>query len=164
MRKALLFAASVAFALGALLAACAAQAKPVVETARTGAYAVTLKVLPAESFSGAHAAMAWDSGAKPVMLDAASKPNHHLVVFVKKDGKPVEDATVTIRYRMADAKGATWTSVPVARMHVAGKGPATTHYGNNVTIAPGTYMALVTVDGSAPAQFRFTLRPKWKKK
>jgi hypothetical protein len=40
---------------------------------------------------------------------------------------------------------------------VAGEGMNTTHYGNNVKLAPGTYEALVTVNGQGPAIFHFSL-------
>jgi hypothetical protein len=33
----------------------------------------------------------------------------------------------------------------------------TTHYGNNVRLEPGSYEARVTVNGSAPATFQFSL-------
>ena len=157
MRKTLLFAAAVAFALGAFLASCAAQAKPVSQSAAIGSYQVTLKVLPAESFTGADEEMVWDGGAKPDLLGSTPAPNHHLVIFVKKDGKPVEDATIRIHYRTLGTTAGKWDSLPVARMYVKGKGRATMHYGNNVHLAPGNYEAKVQV-GNAPAHvFRFTV-------
>jgi len=157
MRKSLLFAATIAFALGAFLASCAAQAKPVSETATAGPYQVTLKVLPAESFAGAHKEMTWDGGAKPALLGSKPQPNHHLVVFVQKGGKPVENATVHIRYRMSGNASAPWQTLPVARMYVKGKGRATMHYGNNLHLAAGDYEAKVQV-GNTPAHvFRFTV-------
>ena len=89
--------------------------------------------------------------------------HHHLVAFVKQDGKPVEDATVTISYReVASGKGnmgksGDWTQLEVVRMHAAGKGLASTHYGNNVHLASGTYDVRVSVNGSAPASFEVSL-------
>jgi hypothetical protein len=157
MQKAFLYAASLAFAIGVLLVACAAQAQGVSQNATAGAYSVALKVLPAESFAGPGADMAWDGGARANMLNGAKKPNHHLVVFVQKDGKPVEKANVSIRYRMLSPKKTGWKSLPVARMHVAGKGPETTHYGNNVMLPAGSYEARVKVNGSPAAVFNFTL-------
>lgn len=158
MRKLLLLAASAAFMIGALLTSCAAQAtgqaKPIAITATSGGYTLTLRVLPAESFAGPHAEMTRESGAKPDMLSASPPPNHHLVCFVKKNGKPVENARVNIRYRM---RGGAWKSLPVVRMDVTGAGVATTHYGNNVYLAPGSYEAQVTVNNAPPRTFRFTL-------
>jgi hypothetical protein len=143
--------------LGTLLAPRAAQAQKISKTAEAGAYSVTLKVLPAESFSGPGAEMVWDSGAKPSLLNGPVHPNRHMVAFVKKDGSPVEDAAVAISYRRVSPKMGGWTRLPVARMHVAGQGLESTHYGNNVRLGPGSYEVRVTVDGSGPASFRFSL-------
>ena len=158
MRKTLLFVAALSFALGAFLVSCAAHAaQPVSQTAMAGPYSVTLKVLPAESFAGPKAEMVWDGGAKPDRLNAKHAPNHHMVVFVKRQGKPVEHGKVRIHYRMASAKPGAWMTLPVARMHVAGKGAATTHYGNNVDLPPGSYEVEVRVNDAPPHTFRFTL-------
>ena len=157
MGKALPYALSIAIiALGASIAS-AGTGEDVTETAMGGPYSITLKVLPAESFSGPDAAMTWDSGAKAVLLDSPLHPNHHMVVFVKRDGKPVEDASVVIRYRETKPKESSWMTLPVARMHMTGKSMATTHYGNNAEFAPGHYVAEVTVDGGEAVVFHFTL-------
>jgi hypothetical protein len=47
-------------------------------------------------------------------------------------------------------------AVPVVEMQAVGKGPASTHDGNNVTLAPGTYTVTVTVNGGPPATFTVT--------
>jgi len=157
MGKTLPYALSIAIiVLGASIAS-AGTGKDVTETAMGGPYSITLKVLPAESFSGPDAAMTWDSGAKAVLLDSPLHPNHHMVVFVKRDGKPVEDANVVIRYRETNPKESSWMTLPVARMHMTGKSMATTHYGNNAEFAPGNYVADVTVDGGKAVVFHFTL-------
>ncbi len=157
MRSLPLFAAALIFAAGGLFAAGVAHAQVVSKTAMAGAYSVSLKVLPAESFMGPHAAMAHDAGAAPVTLNGPEHPNHHMVVFVKKDGKPVENATVGIVYRELSPHMGKWITLPVARMHVAGKSLATTHYGNNLKIGPGSYEARVTVNGTSTATFHFML-------
>ena len=54
-------------------------------------------------------------------------------------------------------KKSDWTSLPVARMHVSGKGLETTHYGNNVWLAEGKYEARVTVNNNPSAVFQFSL-------
>ena len=155
--------AALTLAVGAFLAPGVARAQNISKTATAGAYTVTLKVLPAETFTGAGAEMARDAGAAPDAVNGPGKPNHHLVAFVTKDGKPVEDATVTISYRQASANTAgsdgmgSWTALGVVRMHVAGKGPETTHFGNNVHLAAGSYDVRVSVNGSAPATFRISL-------
>ena len=144
--------------LGLGLAITAAAANGIEETAMTGPYLVTLKVLPAESFTGTNAEMAWDAGAQPVKVNSPAKPNHHLVAFIQRDGSPLEHATVTIRYRRVEPGTTDWQILPVARMHVAGKTLATTHYGNNVRLLPGRYTAEIAVDGGQPAVIRFTLK------
>lgn len=155
MRKILLLTAAVAFALGTFLSSCAAQAKNVSRSATVGPYQVTLKVLPAESFTGKNEEMVWDGGAKPVLLNSKSHPNHHLVVFVKKDGNPVEDAAIRIHYRMSGNASAQWQTLSVVRMYVKGKGRATMHYGNNVHLAPGNYVAKVTLANEPAHLFHF---------
>jgi hypothetical protein len=118
----------------------------VVQTQKAGPYTITLRVLPAESFTGMNAEMIRDGGAQPVLKGGPAYPNHHMVAFIKKDGKPVEHARVTIEYR--STPGAEWTKVPVARMYAKGKGRKSTHFGNNVTLQGGKYEVRVTVDGS----------------
>ena len=39
-------------------------------------------------------------------------------------------------------------AVPVVVMEAMGKGPGSTHYGNNVTMPPGAYRVDVTVNGT----------------
>ena len=149
--------AVLACALGILLVPVAAQAQTISKTAKTGDYSITLKVLPAESFSGPHADMARDGGAEPNDINGPKHPNHHLVAFVKENGKPVEKAKVSINYREVSPNKGDWMSLPVVRMHMAGMGLETTHYGNNVKLAPGSYEARVTVNGKGPATFHFSL-------
>jgi hypothetical protein len=148
---------ALAFALGILLVPAAVQAGTISRNAKTGAYSITLKVLPAESFTGAHSEMVRDGGAEPDDINGPKHPNHHLVVFVTERGQPVENAKVSISYRELSPKKGDWRSLPVTRMHVAGKGPGTTHYGNNVKLLPAKYEARVTVNGSKPAILNFSL-------
>jgi hypothetical protein len=150
-------AAALPFSLGMFLLPGTGPAHPISETAKDGAYSVTLKVLPAEAFTGPKAEMVADNGASPVELKGMAHPNHHLVVFVTRNGKPVEHADVTIQYRPVSKRGGPWTEMPVVRMHVADKGPETTHYGNNVALKAGKYAAHVTVNEVGPVTFRFTL-------
>lgn len=158
MRKISLLGASAApIVISAFCAVSAAHANPVSETGMAGAYTVILKVLPAESFSRPNTEMVRDGGAKPVTLTATPKPNHHMVVFVKKGANLVENAKVSIRYRELKPRKSGWINLPVVRMHVAGKGRQTTHYGNNVALLPGSYRVLTMVNGKGPARFKFTL-------
>lgn len=156
MHKNRFLALVAALALGATVAAAETVA-PISETTMTGLYSIIVKVLPAESFTGTNAAMTWDAGAPPVDLNSPLHPNHHLVAFVMLRSKPVEDANVAIRYREVQPRPSHWISLPVARMHDAGKRLDTTHYGNNVRLQPGSYEVEVTVDNSEPATVQFTL-------
>lgn len=146
-----------ALAFTVLLLPQAALAKKISKTAMAGKYSVTLKVLPAESFRGPNAAMARDGGAEPNLLHGSMHPNHHLVAFIKNNGSAVEHAQVQIRYRRLSPNQGQWKNVSVVRMHEAGKGVKTTHFGNNVKLSPGNYEAHVTVDGQGPADFHFSL-------
>lgn len=134
-----------------------AQTKPVNEVKRDANYIVDLKVLPAESFRGAKEQMTRESGAKAVLENGHDHPNHHMVVFIKKAGRPVENAKVSIRYRELSPKMGKWKTLPDARMYATVDGIKSTHYGNNVHLAPGKYEARVTVNGGAPVTFRFSL-------
>lgn len=151
------FIPALILAFGVLLIPAVSHAQPISETAKAGIYSVTLKVLPAESFKGPKAAMTRDAGAEPEFLNGPAHPNHHMVVFVQKNDKPVEDALVQILYRQLSPKAGGWMTLPVVRMHVTGHGVATTHYGNNLKLAPGTYEVRATVNGYGPADFRFSL-------
>ena len=153
-----LFAAALTLALGVLLFPAGARAQAISKTARAGAYSVTLKVLPAESFAGPKAEMVRDGGAESNRLNGPEHPNHHMVVFVKENGKPVEHATINISYRELSPKPTNWEELPVVRMHVAGHGLATTHYGNNLKLAHGKYAVRVGVNGQMPVTFIFTLK------
>jgi hypothetical protein len=156
-------AAALVVALGTLFVPGGAHAQAISQTTQAGSYTVTLKVLPPEGFSGSDAPMVADSGAAPNAVNGPEHPNHHLVAFVTKDGKPVEHADVTISYRQAPStmgsmsKSDDWTRLDVVRMHVAGKDLDTTHYGNNVHLASGKYEVRVSVNGSAPAVFEVSV-------
>lgn len=157
MNKLWMVTASVALASGALFMPRMLRAQNVSVQTTAGPYTVTLKVLPAESFTGPHAAMAREGGAQPNDVGASTHVNHHLVAFVTENGNPVEHAEVKIRYRELSPRSGPWLSEPVVIMQVAGKGPSTTHYGNNVEMDPGHYAARVSVNGKAEASFKFTL-------
>jgi hypothetical protein len=148
---------AITFTSALLLLPRVSPAQTVSKTATAGPYSVTLKVLPAESFRGPKPEMARDGGAEPNYLVGAARPNHHMVAFVNRNTRPVEDATVSISYRRISSTNSEWKSLPVVRMHVTGESVATTHYGNNVDLPLGNYEVRVTVDGKGPATFRFSL-------
>ena len=131
------------------------------KTAITGGLRLELHVLPAEPFHTAAQVEADPAlegmlvvgGAKPLGLAAKPRPNHHLIVHVfdAKTGKPLSDAKVTMKYRPLDAAGKPqghWETVPVVVMQVIGKGPETTHYGNNVVLPDGRWAVTVTANGN----------------
>ncbi len=193
--------AVLAVAVTCFMLPMAAHAQNVSKTKMAGKYTVNLKVLPAEGFSGADAPMVRDGGAMPETIHGPMHPNHHMVVFIKKNGAPVEHARVKIHYRMTKSMNSMmgndqssgmsnnhagmmggnhngtmanknsgmmgdkgmmaegshhWTKLPVVRMHVRGKGKKTTHFGNNVYLAPGNYEVRVKVNGKT-ALFHITI-------
>lgn len=165
MRKTSMLVVALALASAAAVLPRGAKAQAISQEGKAGAYAVTLKVLPAEAFVGKDAEMVRDSGAKAITIGGPMHPDHHLVAFIASSGKPVEHARVSISYRRTGTKmpATKWMKLPVARMHVKGKSLATTHFGNNVRLAPGDYEARVTVNGKS-AMFHFTLPGERKKK
>jgi hypothetical protein len=152
----------------ACLAAVTAQAKVVKMTHKAGAYSVELNLLNAEPFGAPMSGMSEGQmgmvmvakgGADPVKPDSPSHPNHHLVVHIydAASHKVVSDAKVTISFTPVGVDGKPTgpaTQVPVAIMEASGKGAASTHYGNNVTMPPGSYRVEFTVNG-AITTFRF---------
>jgi hypothetical protein len=161
MRKNYLIPSTLA-ALALLCLAGTALAKGTASMTQTaGSYTITLKLLPTESFvSPAEAkksANAGDmvngGGAQPVRKGGAQQPNHHLVVFIKKNGQPTEHATVQMSYTKQNGSGHS-VKLPVNRMWVAGKGKKTMHYGNNVKLAPGNYRVHVVINHGPSADFK----------
>jgi hypothetical protein len=158
-----LLALSAAFS--AMAPADAQMAPPAGVTAQmAGPYRVVLGFLPAEPFVTADQVRAGHvtdgmmvvGGAAPVALNAPSHPNHHLVFHIfDASGHAVQGAHVTISYASVagDATTIGPTQVPVVEMQAVGKGPESTHYGNNVTLPPGTYDVTVTVNGTNATTF-----------
>lgn len=135
-------------ALCLLLVPSMTRAESISQTKTVGNCTVTLRVLPPESYRGPHSAMISSGGAAPYYLDSHIKPTHHMVVFLSKDGKPIENAHVMIRYRLASETGNHgWHWLAVNRMYARGAGIASTHYGNNLVLAPGKYEVCVKSNG-----------------
>lgn len=128
-----------------------------------GPFRVELAVLPAEPWltkaeiaRGASGMIAV-GGARPVYVNGPSHPNHHLVVHVydRATGRALRGGHVTMRFTRFDrgpSSGAP-TSVPVVEMQAAGKGPQSTHYGNNVVMRAGTYRVVVSIGGAVRTSF-----------
>jgi hypothetical protein len=147
-------------------------AKNIDQSKTAGPYRIELEVLPPEPFYSAKQVAAHESktgmlilgGAKPVQPDAASHPDHHLVVhvFQKTTNKALTDAKVHLTVQPLDSKGQPTgkaMKVPVVRMQMTGMsgmggmGAAeTTHYGNNVSLPPGNYRVEAIANGY-PAYF-----------
>ena len=146
--------AATLLAAALLLNLSLARAQNVSETVTAGVYTITLKILPAEAFTGPNATMERESGAQANAMAVPGHQIHHMVVFVTRGGKPVEHATVEIRYRRVGPRMSAWNNLPVVRMNEVGKGPETTHYGNNLTMVSGSYDVSVSVNNAPEANFR----------
>ncbi len=158
VRRSSLFPSAV-LAATLLLLLPVTRAQNLTQHAKVGPFAITLKVLPAEAFRGPHATMVSAGGRQPYYLNRHPRPNRHLVVFIKEHGRPVIAATrVQLRYRQLSPRRHPWVRVPVVQMYVSGKGRQTTHYGNNVRLAPGRYAVQVSVDRTYPAVFHFWVK------
>jgi hypothetical protein len=140
-------------------------AKDLVQSETAGPYRIELELLPPEPFYSAKQVAAGEgksgmlivSGAEPVQPDASSHPDHHLVVhvFQKTTDQAVTNAKVRLTVQALDAKGQPTgkvRKVPVVRMQMIGKGAATTHYGNNVSLPSGDYRVEAIANGH-PASF-----------
>lgn len=140
-----------------LLVPSMARAESVSQTKIVDGCTVTLRVLPPESYDGPHSAMISAGGAAPYALDSAIKPTHHMVVFLSKDGKPIEQAHVQIGYRLESESGhSSWHWMQVNRMYARGAGAASMHFGNNLVLAAGKYEVMVKANGKR-AIFHITL-------
>ncbi|HUA32054.1 MAG TPA: hypothetical protein VMA09_00495 [Candidatus Binataceae bacterium] len=156
-----------------VLMATRCLAEDISQTKTAGPYRVKLELLPPEPFSTAKQVSAGEAksgmlilgGAEPVQPDAPSHPNHHLVVHVfdKATNKALTNANVKLSYQALDSSGkpaGTRQDVPVVRMQMISTGAmgamsgmsgmagdSTTHYGNNVSLAPGDYRVLAIANG-----------------
>jgi hypothetical protein len=152
-----------------IVCAVPARAGDMMKTATMNGLRVELHVLPAEPFftadevaaSHAKEGMLIMGGAKPIAPGAASHPNHHLVVhiFDAKTGKAITNAKVSMNFQLLDDPGKpkdAVVDVPVVVMQAIGKGPQSTHYGNNVVMPNGTYSIAVSVNGKK-TEFRIAV-------
>jgi len=101
-------------------------------------------------------------GAKPLGLEDTPRPTHHLIihVFDAKSGKAITNADVSMSFQSLNAKGkpsGSMVDVPVVIMEAVGRGPQSTHYGNNVSMADGPYRVFLTVNGKK-VDFKITVR------
>lgn len=153
-----------ALALAAILVAgtmASTRAQNIQQEKSVGKYRFELEVLPPEPFytqaqvdsDHVQKGMLVIRGASPVGPNAPSMPDHHLVVhlFDRTTGKAVTGAAVEMTFQTIDSEGrpvGPAHQVPVVEMQVIGKGPSTTHYGNNVNLPGGKrYQVRVTANG-----------------
>jgi hypothetical protein len=135
------------------------QAGHIVKDTVTGGLKISLHVVEAEPFftrqeveaKKVTAGMLIVSGAAPLTPEDSAKPNHHLVVhaYDAKSGKALTKAQVTMSFQSVDATGkpaAAEVAVPVVTMQAIGKGPQSTHFGNNVVMPDGIYEVKVRVN------------------
>ncbi len=173
MKKSAVFVFALIFALG--LGVLNAEAMQIMKTATVDGLRIELHVMKAEPFYTAEQVKADPKlegmliigGAKPLALDAKAHPNYHLIVHVfnAKTGKPLSNANVSMMYQ-AEAQGkpvGVGTKVPVVVMQVIGKGPVSTHYGNNVVLPDGAYVVRV-VANDKKAVFHIKVKSKKEKK
>ncbi len=152
----------VALALAATLALGSgpAMAQKIVRTVMTGPYKIVLNVLEAEPFytkdemkaKQVRHGMLVVGGAAPVAMNGPQHPNRHVVVHVydKDNGIARTGADVKLTLERLDANGHAEgqpIQVPVVEMQMIGKGPISTHYGNNLQLSPGSYRVVANVDG-----------------
>ena len=130
------------------------------KTATVDGMRIELHILSAEPFFTADevktkkvkAGMLKISGAEPLLLEADTYSNRHLVahIFDAKTGKAITTATVSIEFHKLGTKGkpiGNSINVPIVIMQAIGKGLESTHYGNNVVMPAGTYQITVVANG-----------------
>ncbi len=152
-----------------------AKADHIMKTITTDGLRIELHVMPAEPFYTADQVKANPTlegmlivgGAKPMVPDAHPHPDYHLIVHVfdARTNQAISDANVSMTYQ-AEMQGqpvGVETRVPVVVMQVIGKGPETTHYGNNVLLPDGTYAVTVVANGKQ-AVFHIDVSPRGKGK
>ena len=144
---------------------------PITQTGRTAHYRLMLQVGPMEAmYSKTDAAkihptageimvggaMAMSGGAMTGQTGAMATDTRHLEVHVTSlaTGKVVTDATCQIIVTNEATK--TSRAVPIAMMYGVKEGQADWHYGNNVSMPPGTYTVKVVVNGEQ-ALFHVTI-------
>jgi len=91
-------------------------------------------------------------GAKPLIPGADINPNRHIAIhiFDIKNAAAVTNAKVEMSLQPLDTEGnnsGRVIEVPIVVMETIGKGVQSTHYGNNVILLDGSYVALISING-----------------
>lgn len=151
---------AVSLALSALCSATWADEMGVVkQEAQTTHYRFALQIGPKEPmYSKAEAAKTHPTSGEVMvsgrmtemtmpMASGMAMDERHLEVSVtsRATGKTVTNARVRITVTDDSTKKA--VAVPVAAMYGVKEGPSDWHYGNNVSMPPGTYTVEVVVNG-----------------
>ncbi|HLJ58140.1 MAG TPA: hypothetical protein VKZ50_00225 [bacterium] len=153
------------------LAAMSMGGAPITQTGKTAHFRLMLQIGPMETmYSKADAAkmhpttgeimvggaMAMSGGAMIGQTGAMTTDTRHLEVHVASlaTGKVTTDATCQITVTNEATKAS--QVVPIAMMYGVKEGTSDWHYGNNVSMAPGSYTVKVVVNGE-PALFHVTI-------
>ena len=137
-------------------AAVAANVAPLTQEARTAHYRLDLLIGPTEKmFSPAEAAAQHPttgevmvSGEMSMMgmsMDMGDTRHLEVHVFTLDKGEIVADAKVAIAVTSTNPKKV--EDVSVAKMYGVKEGRSDTHYGNDVSLPPGSYTVVVIVNG-----------------
>src|SRR5579862_9271035 len=131
----------------------------VTATKIAGSYRITLKIGPMEQMYTQAQYKKMHPKHGEVMLSGVmamggmgmGKMNHHLEVHVlsRASGHVVDNAMVSISYAAKAGMSMAPTKVPVSKMMGIGMGMSDVHYGNNVSMAAGTYTVMVKVNATA---------------
>ena len=132
-----------------------------VQQAATQDYSLTLRLGPVAMMlapgqaQGATSGEVMISGQMAMTGTGGMAPNYHLELAVNdiKSGAVITDKSVTID--LTNTTTNERQSVPISTMYNVQVGPSDTHFGNNVALAPGTYMVDVDVSGEK-ATFNIT--------
>ncbi len=158
MKTRISFTSLACAALALLLGAMPVSATVPMAVGEAGDYKVVVEVLPPGPYTGPKAELVRDGGGQPLARIGSQPPNHRVAVSVTNDGQLITQATVVIMYRNLGGSGGGWLRIPVVRSHVAGKGPETTQYGNDVRLGPGLCEVSVSVNGEGATIIRFRLQ------
>jgi len=132
----------------------AAEMTPIVQKAQTAHYRLVLQVGPMEKmYSKAEVAKMHPTsgevmaGGAMSMAESMAMDMRHLEVQVisRATGKVVTNAKVSITVTNTATKKS--TELPVATMYGVKEGPSDWHYGNNLSMSPGSYTVLVALNG-----------------
>jgi len=154
MQRFLIATVATLLAVSSGMPAQGAAMMPIMQKAQTKSYSLLLQIGPEEKmYSEAEAAKTHPtsgevmvSGTMMSMAGMAMDVRHLEVHVVSRaTGKVVTTAKVSIT--VTDKATRKSTVIPVAAMYGVKEGKSDWHYGNNVSMPPGTYTVRVVVNG-----------------